>query len=143
MRIEKLKIKKDGKTYEGEIVWPDGLKIAIHLLGEKEVWEAFKVGYKELAKKRITGELTRPRRKTVKIDVASLDDQTRLVIEEIARLQAAQPHERQALKNDEPQEPHTYPNGFDETPEEDSTSVFARETVSEEETTTHSDALGS
>ena len=102
MRIEKLTVKKDGKTYHGDIAWPDNLGIALQLLGEQEIWEAFKVGYRELAKRRITHTAIRPRRRIARIELSSLDDQTRAVIEEIARLQAAQQLPQQAEQTPPP-----------------------------------------
>jgi len=101
MKIEQLNLKKNGKSYSGEIAWPDNLSQALTLLGEREVWEAFKIGYRDLAKKRITGSI-RPRRKWAKIDLASLDDQTAemislLISDSLARARIEK--ERQAAEN--------------------------------------------
>lgn len=118
MRIEKLTVKKDGKTYHGDVVWPDNLGVALQLLGESEVWQAFKLGYKEITKRRITGQTIRPRRQVVRIDLATLDEPTRLAIEEIAKLQAVQQAPQPSEQTPQPEPLPIAESGFDEMPEE-------------------------
>lgn len=128
MKIEKLTVKKNGKTYAGEIAWPDDLASAIRLLGELEVWSAFKIGYKELAKKRITNSI-RPRKKWLKLDLSCVDDQTAELIERLAHESAraafaheaalaAQKEQQQAEETALREAQQTIQNDYDETLEE-------------------------
>lgn len=134
MKIEKLTVKKNGKTYAGEIAWPDDLGSAIKLLGELEVWSAFKIGYKELAKKRITNSI-RPRKKWLKLDLSCVDDQTAEEIESFLRertrvnqlhienqrrleAEAARQERQQAEETALLEAQQTAQNDYDETPEE-------------------------
>lgn len=123
MKIEKLTVRKNGRLYSGEVAWPNNLESALALLGEKEVWEAFRVGYKELAKKRITA--TRPRKRWLKLDLLSLDDQTlaaltqalEVAAENRARTALLHEQQRQAQESPPPAEQQTYPSDYDETQE--------------------------
>lgn len=73
MKTENRTFKVKGKSYSGTIVWPSNLAEALQLLGEVEMWEAFKVGYLEYCRRQICG-LTPRRRKIQKIDVSDLPD---------------------------------------------------------------------
>lgn len=117
MKIEKIKIKKKNKIYAGEIVWPSDLKSAIKLLGESEVWQAFKIGYKEVCKKRIMGEEIFPKRKRViKIDLDQLgDEQMRDALVALAEEQAAQIKPPPSVQSPPPEVSHTDPTDYDET----------------------------
>lgn len=125
MKIEKLTVKKNGKVYSGEIAWPTDLASAVALLGEREVWESFKVGYKELAKKRISNSI-RPRKRWLKLDLLSLDDQTVAALSEVLSIAAesrareafAHEQQKQVQENPLPVEQQTYPSDSYETQEE-------------------------
>lgn len=90
MKREKITVKRNGKSYSGEIVWPQDLAQAISLLGELEVWGAFRVGYRELAKRRISG-LTPRQKRWARVDLSSLDDQMRVLIQALVHEQQNKP----------------------------------------------------
>lgn len=141
MKIEKLTVRKNGKVFTGDVVWPTGIHQAIHLLGELEVWEAFKIGYLELAKKRISGAI-RPRKKWVKLDVSTLDEHARAWvfshIENQRRLE-------ESAKNQKAAEQQTSRNDYAETQEEASSADQLSENDAQpaQEPPKYSDALDS
>ena len=122
MKREKIVIKRNGKTFSGEIVWPSDLAQAIRLLGELEVWSAFRLGYKELAKRRISGLIPR-RKRWAKLDLSLLDDQTLAAVQVLLQMQQnkpphaevspAQPESSAVVQQ---ASPHTSQSDSDETP---------------------------
>lgn len=122
MKIEKLTFKKKNKVYQGEIVWPLDLDTAIKLLGSSEVWQAFKIGYKELAKRRIMGEPIRPRKKILKIDLSLVDDQMRDALEQFVESNLSRPPVQQVVQPSQENAPRVAKqidqNDSDETQEE-------------------------
>lgn len=113
MKIEKLTVRKNGKVFTGDVVWPTGIHQAIHLLGELEVWEAFKIGYLQLAKKRISGAI-RPRKKWLKVDLSSLDENARAWLCSHVENQKAE----EAARSQKAAAQQTSRNDYDETQEE-------------------------
>jgi hypothetical protein len=117
MKTENRSWKVKGKTYSGIIVWPDNLSQAIQLLGQKEVWAAFKLGYLEVCRKQICN-LT-PRRKNRKIDLSGLTpEEQEMVLELVSDFRAVNQQLQQVEKNDPPEPQPTAPTDSDETPEE-------------------------
>jgi hypothetical protein len=114
MKIEKLTFKEKGKTYSGEIAWPDNLEMAIGFLGERSVWEAFKIGYKLMIKAQIKGKPILPRKRVVKIDLSVLDEQTRIAIEGLLESLAVQQQPQQVAESAPPEQPHTDHNDYAE-----------------------------
>lgn len=117
MKTENRSFTHKGKTYHGTIVWPDDLAEAIRLLGERDTWSAFRLGYLELCKRQICGITTR--RRSQKIDLASLpveaQDLVRQLVDELhAQNQRHQQAERSAPLESQP----ITPNDSDEMPEE-------------------------
>lgn len=149
MKREKLTVKKNKKLYSGEIVWPSDLAEAVYLLGELEVWESFRVGYLALAKKRIAG-LTPRRQRWAKIDLSSLDDQTRALIQALAREQQNKPlpqeasHTPQQAQESPPRvEQQTVQNDYAETQEEALTSTQSNDESFEQDLARYLASLGS
>lgn len=117
MKIEKLTVTRNKKTYSGDLVWPDNLSQAVALLGEFEVWEAFRVGYKELAKKRIAGSI-RPRKRWLKVDLSVLDEQSGAWLAHYLETLKAQKKAEEELKNRPVEAQQTSPSDSDEMQEE-------------------------
>lgn len=133
MKIEKLTFKEKGKVYSGEIAWPDSLQLAIALLGERGVWEAFKLGYRQIVRARIVGKPILPRKKIVKLDVSLLDEQSRAVIEQIAAMQAGQQQQQPELESAQPEQQHKDHSDYVEKPEAAQAPSSQSESSSEED----------
>lgn len=73
MKTENRTFRHKNNLHHGTIVWPDNLGEAMSLLGEREVWNAFRIGYLEVCRKQICG-LTPRRRKNHKIDLSELPE---------------------------------------------------------------------
>lgn len=87
MKQQLISVKHRGKVLSATIVWPDDLREAVHLLGEFEVWRAFRAGYLELTKQRLIGQVTPRRKQYVKLDLSALDAQTADIVRGLAELQ--------------------------------------------------------
>lgn len=117
MHTENKSFKHKGQTYTGTIVWPDHLSEALTLLGERDVWNAFKLGYLEVCRRQICG-LTR-RRRSQKIDLSDLPESDQeLVATLIADLKRQYQSLQQAEESAPPEAPHTAPSDSGETPAE-------------------------
>jgi hypothetical protein len=117
MKTENKSWTVKGKVHSGTIVWPDNLDQAIKLLGTKEVWAAFKIGYLEICRKQICG-LT-PRRRNHKIDLSGLSpEEQEMVLELVSDFRAVNQQLQQVEKSAPPEQQSTAPSDSDETPEE-------------------------
>lgn len=117
MKIENRSFTWKGKKHHGTIAWPDNLQEAITLLGEREVFAAFKLGYLEVCRKQICG-LTR-RRRNQKIDLSDLPEQDQeLVVALVADLKDANQQLRLATESAQPEPQPIVPTDSVETPEE-------------------------
>jgi hypothetical protein len=117
MQIENKSWTIKGKKFEGVIAWPDDLNEALTLLSEREVFEAFKIGYLEICRRQICG-LTR-RRRSQKIDLSALSPEHQALILDVFHDLASQNRQYQpAQKNVQPLEQRITPIDSVETPEE-------------------------
>ena len=81
MKTENRSFTHKRKTYHGTIVWPDDLAEAIRLLGERDTWSAFRLGYLELCKRQICG--ITPRRRSQRIDLGALPPEAQDLVREL------------------------------------------------------------
>jgi hypothetical protein len=107
MKTENFAFTHKRKKISGVVVWPETLLEAVHLLGEKEVWKAFRLGYLELVKKRMINPT--PRRQIRKIDLSSLPEEYVELIDQIL-------NEHKVQKNPPPLMPQTFQTDFAEKP---------------------------
>jgi hypothetical protein len=142
MQIETRSFRLKGKEYTGSIAWPDSLQEALAALGEWEVFRAFRIGYLEICRKQICGVI--PRRRSQKIDLSGLSEQDQeLVLQAVAELRESYQLHQQAQKSVPPEEPHTFQNDFDETPEEVPASTSPHDDSFEADFARYSSALDS
>lgn len=118
MKTENRTFRHKNNLHHGTIVWPDNLSEALTLLGEREVWNAFRIGYLEVCRKQICG-LTPRRRKTHKIDLSELPETDQEMISQMIsdlkeQYRQLQLEKESALLASQ----QTAPSDFDETPEE-------------------------
>lgn len=138
MKTENLTFTHKKKTYSATVVWPENLVEAFNLLGEKDMWAAFKLGYLEITKRRIVSPTPRPRIR--KIDLSRLTDDQIALLESIL---GESPAPVAAQKNDPPAAQQTAPIDSDEKPVVAQVSVLQRETSFEEDYSKYLAALGS
>ena len=138
MKTENLTFTHKKKTYSATVVWPENLVEAFSLLGEKDMWTAFKVGYLEITKRRIVSPTPRPPIR--KIDLSRLTDDQIALLESIL---AESPAPAAAQKNDLPAAPQTTPNDSDEKPAVAQASVLPHDSSFEEDYSKYLNALGS
>lgn len=138
MRTENLTFTHKKKTYSATVVWPENLVEAFNLLGEKELWAAFKLGYLEITKRRIVNPTPRPRIR--KIDLNRLTEEQAALIEHILA-DAQKPQAEQKSVQPEPQQ--TIQTDSYETQEVVQASVLSRDSSFEEDFARYSAALDS
>lgn len=119
MKTENVSFKHKGKTISGQIAWPESLQEAIHSLEPAEVWEAFKIGYRDMCRRRILG-LTRPPRRFVRIDLSLLTpEEQHALLTWKANAETFQNQQSPPVEKSAPPEPTpTDPTDFDEMPAE-------------------------
>ena len=117
MKTEKKEYTFKGKKHSGVIAWPEDLNEALTLLSDREVFEAFKIGYLEVCRRQICG-LTR-RRRSQKIDLSVLPPEHQVLILDVFEdLLSQNRQSQQVQKSVQPSEQHTAAIDSVETPEE-------------------------
>jgi hypothetical protein len=142
MQIENKSFRLKGKEYTGTIAWPDDLAEALRLLGDREVWKAFRIGYLEVCRRQICG--ITPRRRNQKIDLSDLsEDDRELVLQAVSELRENYQRLQQAQRS-APLEPQpTAPSDYDETQAEAEAPASSHEQSFEEDFARYLDALDS
>ena len=134
MKIENFSFKHKKKSFSCQIAWPESLPEAIATLEPSDIWEAFKIGYRELAKKRVINP-TQRRRRFVKVDLEKLSpgDRDALLqfLSNAETFENQQP--QQAQESVQPSEPPKDQTDFVETPEEAEASTSQRADSFEED----------
>jgi hypothetical protein len=142
MKTENRSFTHRGKTHRGTIVWPEDLAEALKLVGDRETWAAFKIGYLELCRRRICGII--PRRRTQTIDLRELPVEAQeLVRDLVQQLHDQNRLHQQAQKSVPPEEPQTSPIDYDGMPTEAEDPFFSNAPEFEQSPPTDSDALDS
>lgn len=109
MQTENFSFTHKKKRYSAVIAWPENLKEALEILGDREVWKAFRLGYVELVKRRMISPTPRPRIR--KIDLNSLPEDTAELLDRILSNLSEQ-------KNPPPSLPQTFQSDSFEKQEE-------------------------
>ena len=142
MQTKNHTFKHKSKTFSGVIVWPESLQEALIVLPALELWEAFKIGYLELCRRRIC-EITQ-RRRTRKIDVSDLPEWEQALIQQAVLETRAKYHTPQTTPESAPLEslPTTQTDSV-ETQAAAQDPVSSRDLSFEEDFARYSAALGS
>jgi hypothetical protein len=142
MKTENRSFTHKRKTYHGTIVWPDDLAEAIRLLGERDTWSAFRLGYLELCKRQICG--ITPRRRSQRIDLGALPPEAQDLVRELIDQLHAQSLQPQPIQKSAPLESQpTTPNDFDEMPAEAEVQASSHADPFEEDFARYLASLGS